>query len=66
MNSSNMCAKHNIIIAMVSRILEDALTDMGMDAQLTHPPKSHIYASVNWVSIGSDNGLSPILHPATN
>ena len=27
---------------------------------LTHfPLLPHIYASVNWVSIGSDNGLSP-------
>ena len=24
----------------------------------------HIYALVNWVSIGSDNGLSPVLHQA--
>ena len=33
---------------------------------LTHlpPPLSHIYVSVNWVSIGSDNGLSPIRRQA--
>ena len=27
---------------------------------LTDLPMCHIYASVNWISIGSDNGLSPI------
>ena len=27
--------------------------------QLTHLPQCHIYASVNWVSVGSDNGLAP-------
>ena len=37
--------------------------------QLTHPPpppppQCHIYASVNRVSIGSDNGLSPIRRQA--
>ena len=26
---------------------------------LTLLPSCHIYASVNWVNIGSDNGLSP-------
>ena len=26
---------------------------------LTHLPQCHIYVSVKWVSIGSDNGLSP-------
>ena len=31
---------------------------------LTHPPSCRIYASVNWVSIGSDNGLSPIRRQA--
>ena len=28
------------------------------------PPGAVIYASVNWVSIGWDNGLSPIRHQA--
>ena len=27
-------------------------------------PYYHIYASVNWAIIGSDNGLSPILYKA--
>ena len=27
--------------------------------ELTHLPYCRIYASVNWISIGSDNGLSP-------
>ena len=31
---------------------------------LTHLPMCHIFASVNWVDIGSDNGLSPIRHQA--
>ena len=33
-------------------------------SSLTPAPKCHIYGSVNWVSIGSDNGLSPIRHQA--
>ena len=28
------------------------------------PPSCHIYLSVNWVSIGSDNGLLPVKHQA--
>ena len=31
---------------------------------LTHLPQCRIYASVNWVSIGSGNGLSPIWRQA--
>ena len=31
---------------------------------LTHPPLCCIYASVSRVSIGSDNGLSPVRHQA--
>ena len=31
---------------------------------LTHLPLCHIYASVKWVSIGSDNGLSPVRRQA--
>ena len=31
---------------------------------LTHLPQRRIYASVNPISIGSDNGLSPIRHHA--
>ena len=31
---------------------------------LTHLPLVHIYASVNGVSIGSDNRMSPIRHQA--
>ena len=31
---------------------------------LTHLPQCRIYVSVNWVSIVSDNGLSPIRHQA--
>ena len=27
---------------------------------LTHPPKWRIYASVNWVSVASGNGMSPV------
>ena len=27
---------------------------------LSHPPSSHIYVSVNWVSSGSGNGLLPV------
>ena len=33
-------------------------------AQLTHLAQCRIYASVSRVSIGSDNGLSPIRHQA--
>ena len=32
--------------------------------KLTHLPRCRIYASVNWVNIGSDNGLSPVRHQA--
>ena len=31
---------------------------------LTHLPLCHIYASLDWVSIGSVNGLSPVRHIA--
>ena len=31
---------------------------------LTHLPQCHIYASVNWVSIGSGNGLPPKMRQA--
>ena len=31
---------------------------------LIHLPKGHIYAALNQVSIGSDNGLSPIQRQA--
>ena len=36
--------------------------DVTIDEYLLTPLPlvPHIYASVNWVSIGSDNGLSPI------
>ena len=38
---------------------------MSDTLHLTHLPLvPHIYASVNRVSIGSDNGLSPIRHQA--
>ena len=33
--------------------------EISWDLSWTHLPKCHIYAQVNWVSIGSDNGLSP-------
>ena len=31
---------------------------------LTHLPQCRIYASLNWVSIGSDNGMSPVRRQA--
>ena len=34
------------------------------NSKLTHPPICCIYALVNRVSIGSDNGLSPVRHQA--
>ena len=37
---------------------------MLVKLNLTHLPMYRIYASVNWVSIGSDNGLSPIQRQA--
>ena len=37
------------------------LDNIGI-SELTHLPYCRIYASVNWVSIGSDNDLSPIQH----
>ena len=36
-----------------------------MDNALTHLPLvPNIYASMNWISIGSDNGLLPVQHQA--
>ena len=32
---------------------------MSVFAMVSIPPGSNIYGLVNWVSIGSDNGLSP-------
>ena len=37
-----------------------SVTDTNTVDFLTHPPYCRIYAPVNWVSIGSDNSLSPI------
>ena len=37
---------------------------VATESPLTHLPQCRIYASVNWVSIGSDNGLSPVQHQA--
>ena len=44
--------------------LESALHSM-IHESLAHLPTvmvTHIYASMNWASIGSDNGLSPVRH----
>ena len=37
---------------------------MLLYVELSHPPLCHIYASVNWISIASGNGLSPIQRQA--
>ena len=43
----------------------DAYATLGGDELKTHLPLvPHIYASVNWINFGSDNGLSPIRHQA--
>ena len=51
-----------------TRPIFDAMASMDLDVHkrlLTHWGRVCIYASVNWVIIGSGNGLSPLRHEAT-
>ena len=50
----------------LSHCLPIFLSSYGItrSSELSHLPYCHIYASVNQVSIGSDNGLSPIRRQA--
>ena len=51
---------------MDNQNLDNAWLNCGMEEiGLTRlPPQCRIDASVNWVTIGPDNGLSPIRHQA--
>ena len=45
--------------------LSKSLPHIPVANELTHLPQCRIYVSVNWVSIGSGNGLLPVWHQAT-
>ena len=47
---------------MRKHLLESWQIYSGKAFNSSSPSATYIYVSVNWVSIGSDNGLSPIQH----
>ena len=47
---------------VVQSLYQQIWTSQGL--KLTHLRKYRIYVSLKWVSIGSDNGLSPIRRQA--